>query len=238
MIFPTYGNNIGCWHSLFKKDFPNLPPARITPSPSKNGSKREILLLLSSDFFKSLEFSTDFNHRSSSLSFRCCTVYINLIFACCSSLVLSRVAHFTFLMMMLIDLVQHNFLKRDYQCNSPNHSGPVWYSIFQSRQNIYRLCSETHNKFFLQFRILFADWRYYFVAILSCLWFPKKLWSKIPPFNFIIITNISPSWCIVCWVLLWTDIMPLGFIWMIFDKFNCLPQLTWNFLIHSQCIPV
>ena len=46
------------------------------------------------------QFSTDFNHRSSFLSFRYCTIFINLIFSCCSSLVLSRVAHFTFLMML------------------------------------------------------------------------------------------------------------------------------------------
>ena len=105
MIFPTFGNNIGCLHSLFKKGFFNLPPTRITSSLFKNGSKREILLLFSSNLFKSLEFSTDFNHRTSSLKLHCCTIFINLVFASSSKLVLSRVAHFTFLMMlsMLID---------------------------------------------------------------------------------------------------------------------------------------
>ena len=43
VIFPTFGNNIGCLHSLFKNDFPNLPPTQITSFPSNNGSKEEIL---------------------------------------------------------------------------------------------------------------------------------------------------------------------------------------------------
>ena len=100
VIFPTFRNNIGCLHSLFKKDFSKLPPTRITSSPSKNESKSEILLLLSSDLFKSLEFSTDFNHQISSSKLHCCTIFINLVFASYSRLVLSRVAQFTFLMML------------------------------------------------------------------------------------------------------------------------------------------
>ena len=181
VTFPTFGDNIGCLHS-FKNEFSNLPPTWITSSPSKNGSKREILLLLSSALFKSLEFFKDFNHQKSSLKLCCCIIFTNFVFASCSKLVFSRVTPFTFLMM----------------------SG--WYTL-------HALWQDTTNSF------LFIEWRYY-VVISTCLWFPKKLWSKLPPFNFIIITNINPSWCIICWVLFWTDIMLLGFIWMIFDEFN------------------
>ena len=98
VTFPTFGDNIGCLHS-FKNEFSNLPPTWITSSPSKIGSKREILLLLSSALFKSLEFFKDFNHQKSSLKLCCCIIFTNFVFASCSKLVFSRVTPFTFLMM-------------------------------------------------------------------------------------------------------------------------------------------
>ena len=99
VIFPAFCNNIGYLHSLSRNNFSNLPPTWIISFTSKNGSKRKILLLLSSDLFKSLEFSTDFNHWSLILKLHCCAIFINIVFVPCSKLVLSKVALFTFLMM-------------------------------------------------------------------------------------------------------------------------------------------
>ena len=217
MIFPTFGNNIGCLQSLFKKDFSNLPLTEITSSPSKNGSKWEILLLLSSDLLSHWNSSQILTIPKASLLHHlyqpCFCFFQQAGFKQSCTFYFPNDA-------MLIDLGKQNFLELDYQCNSSNNSGPVWYSIFESCQNICRLCGKTHNKFFLQLRIGSLLLTRGIVVIPGSLWFLKKLWSKIPPFNFVIITNTNPSSSIICWVLLWVDIMPLGFIWMIFDEFS------------------
>ena len=121
---------------------------------------------------------------------------------------------------MLTDLGQKNFLELDYQCNIPNHSGPVWDLIFPCcKTSTGFAASRTTNLSSIQEPCCWLEALYYFVVNPCCLWFPKKLWSKIPPFNFII-TKINLSWCIICWVLFWTDIMPMGFILMTFGEFN------------------
>ena len=209
--------------SLFENYFSNLPLTRITSSPSNNGSKREILLLLSSNLFKSLEFSTDFNHWSSSLKLCCITIFIKLVFASCSKLVLRRVAHFTFLMMLcwliLNKRISLNLITSATTLTILDQSDIRFFRTVKTSTSFV-----TYNKFFFQFRIPFVDWRFYFVVIPSCLWFPKKLWSKIQAFNSIIIININPSWCIICWVLFWTDIMSLGLIRTVFDEFSSVCQ--------------
>ena len=100
VIFPIFGNKIRGLHELFKNDFSNLPPTWIASSPSKNESKREVLLLLFSYLFKSLEFFKDFKYRSSTLTFCYCAIFINFVFATCVKchLVLNRAKLFTFLM--------------------------------------------------------------------------------------------------------------------------------------------
>ena len=192
VIFPTFGNNIGCLHSLFKKDFSNLPPTWITSSPSRNRSKQEIMLLLSNDLFKSLEFSTDFNNQSSSSKLRCCTIFINLVFASSSKLVLSRVAQFTFLMMLcwliLDNRISLNLITSATTLTILDQSDIRFSRAVKTSAD----CGDTHSKFFLQFRILFVDWRYYFAFIPSCLSFPKKLWYH-PRYHLFTLSLVQTS---------------------------------------------
>ena len=180
MIFPTFGNNIGCLHSLFKNDFSNLPHFII-----KNGCKQGILLLLSSALFNSLEFFTDFHHRNSSLKLRCCTIFTNFVFASCGKLVLSRVALFTFLMMQL-SMILDNRISLNL-ITSATTLTILWFARAAKTSKGF---VARHSKFFLQFRILFVDWRYYFVVIPSCLWFPKEL---CPRYHLLTLSSLQTS---------------------------------------------
>ena len=163
-----------------------LPPTWIISFTSKNGSKRKILLLLSSNLFKSLEFSTDFNHWSLTLKLHCCAIFINIVFVPCSKLVLSRVALFTFLMMpcwlILDNRITLNLITSATTLTILNQSDIRFsravktYTGFVARHKIYA--------FFYPGSFSLAGGISFFVFP-SCLWFPKKLWSKILPFNFI-----------------------------------------------------
>ena len=193
VIFLAFCNNIGYLHSLSKSNFSNLPPTWIISFTSKNGSKRKILLLLSSDLFKSLEVSTDFNHWSLILKLHCCAIFINIVFVPCSKLVLSRVALFTFLMMpcwlMLDNRITLNLITSATTLTILNQSDIRFsravktYTGFLARHKTY--------SFFYTGSFSSTGGISFFVFP-SCLWFPKKLWSKILPFNFITLQKSIP----------------------------------------------